>query len=485
MADLIRGDALQAQGQLDEFDVGPSVGVGDVFDRLWHLLISMRVGLTLILFLTFLSLVGTLVMQAPAGLSSDRDAYARWLTTLVPRYGGWTGVFDALGFYSVFGSIWFKVTVLLLTTSLLACSLNRAPRLWKAAVHPRVAASQGFLQNARLSGTVDSPAQARQAVAALEGELRRHHYRTIVAEDEAGVALYADRFRWGPFGTVVAHLSLITILGGAILGMTGFRVTDFAISVGSTVPVGNGTNLSVKANSFSDSYYDNGTPADFASDLVVFENGQQIAQKTIRVNDPLRVGEVTIFQSFYGPAADILVTDAAGATVVQDGVPLLWSSNDDRRAIGQFDIPGRGLTVYVVGVASGEVDPSIRPGQVQVEVYQAPGSGTPLGFQVVDQGSKATIAGLDFTFVRERQFTGLIVSKDPGAPLVWLGTILLTLGTLMVFLFPNRRIWARVSPTDAGVRVQVAAASRHDVSFESSFQTIVDDVRLALPASAS
>ncbi len=31
------------------------------------------------------------------------------------------------------------------------------------------------------------------------------------------------------------------------------------------------------------------------------------------------------------------------------------------------------------------------------------------------------MAGLDVTFVRERQFTGLIVAKDPGALFVWLG----------------------------------------------------------------
>jgi cytochrome c biogenesis protein len=478
--DALTDDDLDSVGVADGLRL--SFGLGDVFERLWHLLISMRVGLTLILFLSFLALVGTLVEQAPTGLANDSAAYAEWVAGLRSRYGGWTDVLNLLGFYAVFGSVWFKATVVLLTTSLLACSVNRAPRLWRVATRPRVAASAGFLQHAPLTGGLAGDGSVAAAVDALGGALRRQHYRTILAEDPAGVAIYADRFRWGPFGTVIAHLSLIVILAGAIYGMTGFRVTDFAIAVGSTTPVGNGTNLSVLASSFSDSYFDNGTPADYASDLVVYDGDREVARKTVRVNDPLRIGDITFFQSFYGPAADIRVTDTSGATVADQGVPLLWRSNDGTKALGQFAIPGKGLTVWVIGVASGRVDSEIRPGQLQLEVYSAANPNTPVGLALVDQGVASAIAGLDFTFVRERQFTGLIVSRDPGAPLVWLGVILLTLGTVMVFLFPHRRIWARVGPTADGVQVQVAAASRHDASFESSFRSLIEGVRVTLRA---
>jgi cytochrome c biogenesis protein len=484
-ADALTADALAAGPEDDELDGGLSIsfGLGDVLDRLWHLLISMRVGLALILFLSFLALVGTLVEQAPPGLSADPATYAQWVAGLRPRYGGWTDVFNALGFFSIFGSIWFKGAVVLLTTSLLACSINRAPRLWRVATRPRVAASEGFLQHAPLSGAVAAGGSVAEAVDALRGELRGHHYRTLVAEDRAGVAIYADRFRWGPFGTVIAHLALIVILAGAVYGMSGFRLTDFAVAVGSTVPVGNGTSLSVRANSFSDSYYDDGSPADYASELVVYDGATEVARKTIRVNDPLRIGDITFFQSFFGPAVDIHVSDASGATLADQGVPLLWRSNDGSESIGQFAIPDRNLTVYVIGAASGTVNPQIKPGQVQIEVYSTSSSTTPVGVAVVDQGQASSIGGVDFTFVRERQFTGLIVARDPGAPFVWLGALLLIFGTILVFLFPHRRIWARVGSTPDGVQIRVAAASRHDASFESSFRSIVDNLRLALPAS--
>ena len=86
-------------------------------------------------------------------------------------------------------------------------------------------------------------------------------------------------------------------------------------------------------------------------------------------------------------------------------------------------------------MASGEVDPNIKAGQIQLEIDQD-GKDAPIATQVVDQGKTTIIAGLSYTFERTRQFTGLIVTRDPGAPLVWVGSTLLVLGLYMVFFLP-------------------------------------------------
>jgi cytochrome c biogenesis protein len=472
-----------AQDPLDDVGGELRLPVTDLADRLWHLFISMRTGLALILFLAVLALAGTLIAQVPAGIAADPAAYQRWLASMQAKYGGWTTVIDTLGLFSVFGSIWFKGGVVLLSTSVLACSANRAPLLWRQATRPRAAVSQAFFEHAPLAEAVETEAAPEDAREALESVLRGRGFRTMTTADGGAVALYADRFRWAPFGTVIAHLSLIFILAGAILGQAGFRVEDFAVAVGSTVPLGNGTGLEVKAISFSDSYYEDGRPSDYASHLVVYENGVQVAEQTIRVNQPLRYGDVSFFQSFFGPAADLRVTNAAGATVFDTGVPLLWRSSDDTKAIGSFSLPEQNLTVYVIGVASGRVDPEIRAGQMQLEVYQGSAS-TPIAIEVVDQGQPVSVAGLDFTFLRERQFTGLIASRDPGAPLVWLGTFLLVAGVALVFFFPARRLWARVRPTAGGAEISIAAITRHDVTFEAAFGSLIDDVRARLEPAA-
>jgi cytochrome c biogenesis protein len=459
--------------------------VSDIFERLWHLFVSMRTGLALMLGIAVLILFGALIIQVPGGMLADAAAYAAWLDSVRPKYGGWTGILDALGLFNVFGSLVFRGLVVLLGTSIVACSINRTPKLWRQAVHPRVEANKAFFDHVRLSGSVELPASPAASLERLQGTLAKRGFRTLVAPAGDAVAIYADRFRWAPFGTVIAHLSMIVILAGAMLGATGFRDEGFAVAVGSTAQVGNGTGYAIQATSFTDSYYENGSPADYASHLILYEDGRQVAERTIRVNDPLRYGDLKVFQSFFGPAADMLVRDETGATLYEDGVPLLWSSDDGSKMIGQFELPTRGLTVYVIGVASGQVDANIRAGQMQLEVFQGDDRTTPVGIEVVDPGKPVDVAGLQLSFVRERQYTGLIVARDPGGPLVWLGALLLVLGVMLVFFFPARRIWARISGTASGSRIQVAALASHDVTFESAFEQLIDDLGGGAPAPAA
>lgn len=456
-----------------------AISPSDVLERLFRLFTSMRLALVLLLALALLTLIGTLLAQAPAGIESDPQAYAAWLDSMRPRYGGWTGVLDTLGLFSVFSSIWFKGTMVLLSTSILACSVHRAPRLWRQAVHPRMIMTEAFFERAPLRAKVASPADPDAALAELRAAFRAHRFRTAVETRGDAVHVCADRFRWGPFGRIVAHVSFVVILIGAVVGATwGFRDNEFAVAVGSRAEVGNGTGMAVEARSFSDSYYANGEPRDYASELVLYEDGAAVRTQTVRVNHPLRHGGVTFYQSFFGPAAAMQVK-ADGKVVFDGGVPLLWSSDDGKYRIGRFSLADQGLTVLVVGAASGSVAPDIAAGQMQLEVRRA-GREAPVATRVVSQGRPAKVAGLEFTFARERQFTGLIVAHDPGSTLVWLGATLLVCGVCMVFFFPHRRVRAVIRRTAGGSETRVAAIERRDTVFQSQFQQLADDIELAV-----
>lgn len=472
------GDRESIDG-LDGLDGGPSVSTTDVLDRLWRFFISMRTGLLLILGLGLLSLIGTLLAQVPAGLQADPAAYTSWVASVHSKYGGWTPVFDKLGFFSIFTSIWFKGMTVLLTTSILACSVNRAPRLWKIAFHPRTRMGETFFTHAPLRANVLVTAAPDQAMDDVREVLKSHRFRTIADPDDNGLNMYADRFRWGPFGTVVAHLSFVVILLGFFLSATtGFKDTQFTAPVGSKVAVGHETGLTVEAKSFSDVYYPDGSPKDYASDLVLYKNGVQVERKTVRVNQPMKFGGVSFYQSFFGVAAAMKVQDAAGATVFGDAVPLVWASDDGKHSIGKFDIAGKGFSVYVIDNASGQTDPNIKAGQIQLEVHQD-GKDDPVATQVVDQGKATTIAGLSYTFERPRPFTGLIVAQDRGAIFVWIGSTLLVIGLFLVFFFPHRRVWVRVRKTSGGTEILCASTMKRDVAFEPQFHQLVTDIQLA------
>ena len=177
---------------LDGSGGGPSVAASDVTDRIWRFFISMRTGLLLILALGVLSLIGTLLAQTPAGLAADPAAYTSWLASIHSKYGGWTPVFDKLGFFAVFTSIWFKAIMVLLTTSVLACSVNRAPRLWKLAFHPRTRMGETFFTHAPLRASVVVPAEPDETMDYVREVLKSHRFRTITDPDEGGLNLYAD-----------------------------------------------------------------------------------------------------------------------------------------------------------------------------------------------------------------------------------------------------------------------------------------------------
>jgi cytochrome c biogenesis protein len=103
----------------------------------------------------------------------------------------------------------------------------------------------------------------------------------------------------------------------------------------------------------------------------------------------------------------------------------------------------------------------------------------------VDQGTTASMGGVDVTFARERQFTGLIVSRDPGAIFVFGGAMLLVTGLFLVFFFPSRRIWTRIVPGPSGAEVRVGATSRHDATFGPDFQKLVGEMQRSLTGTRS
>ncbi len=456
-----------------------SGGIDDALERVWHLLTSMRFGIVLILAIAALSLVGTLVVQVQPGVEANPAAKAEWLNEIRPKYGGWTDVMDGLGFFNIFQSVWFRAMSAFLAASLLACSSNRLPGLWRTATKPHVKVGTRFFDHAPQHERIVVRGTPADVEATLVRAMRGRRYR-VVSADDGTLHVYADRFRWAPFGTVVAHLSIVVILAGAMVGsIWGFRDNGFVVPEGSTVPVLAQPGLEARLESFEDSYYsDTGAPSDYASEIVLLENGQETARHVVRVNEPLRYGDLSFYQSFYGPAAAVRVSDPLGDELFADGVALAWTAEDLGRRVGTFTVPGRGLTVWVVGT-SGVRDPLVKPGQMRFEVYRA-ADGQVLATETVDQGVATTISGLTFTFERELQFTGLSVARDPGTPLVWIGSLLLFVGSVLVLSFPHRRVWARVVMRPDGIgQLSLAGAGKKDIDSNTEFTNLVVDIRAA------
>ena len=449
---------------------GHDLGVLDLLRRLYQLFHNKRFGLLLILAMAVLTLVGVLFPQAPGGVLDDPAVRDAWLDTLRPRYRGWTDILATLGVFAVFGSIGFKAVTILLALSIIACTTHRLPQLRAQAMRPHVHVRDRFFDHARVNATGVVGLDRAEASAQLKTELHKLRFRTLADAD--GTPLYADRNRFAPFGTVVAHVAFVVILAGVFVTTTfGFRADDLSVPVGSRIEVGRGTGLAVEARSFTDSYNPDGSPSDYVSDVVLYAGGRPVAEQLVRVNAPLRWDGWSLNQASFGIAADLRVTDAAGAVLFDQALPLQYQL-EGRYAYGKAEVPGTGLLVYLITPASGQVVPDIPAGKAQVEVYRG-GTDTPVFTTVMTPGEPVQGVDLTWTFERERQYTGLMLSRDPGAPIVWTGCALLAIGTCWTMFLRHQRLWIRLEPIADGTRVTLASPDRLDSVFARRVHSFV------------
>jgi cytochrome c biogenesis protein len=457
--------------------------VDSVLERLWHILTSMKLALALMLVFAALTLVGAFVIQAPPGVMDDPQTKSDWLAGVRPRFGGLTDIMERLQLFTIFTSVWLRAIGALLAASLIACTVQRIPGTWRTVTRPHVSVGPAFFEHAPQHEAMTFQRKPDEVLAEAGQVFRRRHYRTIT-EDDGTIHLYAVRNNWAPWAGLVAHASIVVILAGAMVGsLWGYRNSEFMLVEGATSAIPTVAGATITLNSFKDTYSPTtGAPLDYVSDVVVAQDGREVARQMVRVNEPLRYGGISFYQAFFGPAALMTVKDAAGATVFSGGVPLAYTVTQRGNKGGSVTLSSKSLTA-VIATTTGPNDPTVKPGQVGVWLYDA-ATGNPVAQQVVDQGVPTTVEGLTVTFDREAKFTGLSVANDPGMPLVWLGCLLLIVGFAIRLYVPHRRIWGLLVPRPGGTSLSIAAVGRRDTGFDAEFTTIVTEIRQAITARA-
>ncbi|MEE9202925.1 MAG: cytochrome c biogenesis protein ResB [Dehalococcoidia bacterium] len=457
--------------------------------RVWRFFCSVRLALILILVLTGLSVLGALIMQVPPEVKADPADYQWWLNNPArERFGLWAGPLHRLWLFDVFHSPWFLGAGLLLVVNIVVCTLNRWPSVWRSVTQLRVTLPPQLYETGSNRVQLSSPRLSPEQVeAAVQRVLRRHRYRVLRENHPEAIFVAGDKNRHFRLGTYLVHLSIVLFIAAYIIGSTyGFRLNALMVPEGSVREVGQDTGLSLKVLSFVDEYWPEGPPKDYRSEVVLYEAGQEVRRATIRVNHPLRYNGIRFYQAFYGPAVVMEVHDSDDRLVFNDAVALGWVSGKEpfQRPLGLFNLPGSDpgsdTEVYVVGPTSGYADPLLKAGQVRLELYRT-GSRTPLAVKTVSQGQPEPLLGYTFTFVREKQFSGFQVSKDPGNLLIWISSGLFVLGMSLVFYFPHRQLWARCWRGERGkTEVVLRTISSRSYAVTSELEGLASELSQAL-----
>ena len=462
----------------------------------------MRFAVLQIILLTTAGLIGTLVSQLPTFALRDPAAYAVQMSEMHRLYDPvsivgfnvgpqMVDLFERLYFFRVFSAPWFVFLLTLLVVSIVVCTLDRTPRMWRGVRHVKLVQAPAFYdlrlpERARFAGADDRAADELAAV------LKGHRYRlrearlpdppadaALTSEVEPpGRHLYGDRNQYFKMATLFTHLGLILFLaGGAVTTGLGFETVVF-VGEGQTAPVqavGTRDNLLVKNISFEAPTRPDGSFSDFRTDLAVYQNGQQVARKTIRVNDPLEAGGFVFHQNTFGPTAELEIRDARGQ-LAWDG-PILLAGELGGRPQGFLTIPGSSVGLLLVldrtvdGIpllAVTGLGETAQPDQSNILFLRGMGLGTTT--------DPAGTAGYTITWKQAGSYTGMVIKRDPGQGLIWIAYLSLITGLVLTFYFPRRRVWARLE----GDRLEVALTAERYVNAEREFEELLEELTARL-----
>src|SRR5690242_12466306 len=260
-----------------------------------------------------------------------------------------TGVVDLLErlqFWHIFSSTWFSIGLVVLIVSIVACTIDRTPRLWRQSAEIRVVQPDPFFD----PKLPDRALMAGVAAPDVATVLRRHRFKVRSEVANGATYVYGDRNRWTKLATLVTHSGLVLfLLAAAVTSRLGDE-QGLVVAEGESLtvqPIGTPGLLLVRNLGFdAPGFAETGQASDFTTDLAVYQDGKEVARKTIRVNDPLTVGGYTFHQNGFGPAPDVVIRDTAGRPLWSGPIPMTDSAAG--LPFTEFAVPGRDVALQLL-----------------------------------------------------------------------------------------------------------------------------------------
>ena len=116
---------------------------------MWRLFTSVDFAVLQIIFLAVLAVIGMTIRQVPDFALRSATDYAAALEDLHARYdpllgAGAVDALDRLSVFTIFRSPWFSAGLVVLIVSIIVCTLDRTPRLWRGVSDVRVAQPEPY-----------------------------------------------------------------------------------------------------------------------------------------------------------------------------------------------------------------------------------------------------------------------------------------------------------------------------------------------------
>ncbi|KAM7479272.1 hypothetical protein LguiA_027485 [Lonicera macranthoides] len=381
----------------------------------------------------------------------------------------------ALGFDHMFSSPIFLGTLALLGASLIACTYTtQIPTV-------KVARRWSFLHSAEAIRKQEfTETLPRASIRDLGVILAGAGYEVF----SKGPALYAFRGLAGRYAPIGVHIALLLIMAGGTLSAAGSFKGTVTVPQGLNFVVGDvlgplgflstpteAFSTEVHVNKFSMEYYDSGEVSQFRTDLSLFDlDGKEVLRKTISVNDPLRYGGITIYQTDWSfSALQVLKDDEGPFNLAMAPLQL----NGDKKLFGTFLPVANADSPDVKGISM------IARDLQSIFIYDKEGKFA--GVRRPNSRLPIEVDGTKIEIVDAIGSTGLDMKTDPGVPIVYAGFGFLMLTTCISFL-SHAQIWALQDGTSVVIG---GKTNRAKVEFPDEMNRLLDRVPEIIESSQS
>ncbi|MBW1715917.1 MAG: cytochrome c biogenesis protein ResB [Deltaproteobacteria bacterium] len=426
---------------------------------------SLKLTITLLIIIAALSILGTVIPQEYGAGES--------FTRMSP---GLVKTFRSLQLLDLYHSVWFIILMCLLSLNLIACSLKRFPTSWKLfAVTPSLDRARPF-KDLPPDNIVMIEGEQNETASRVEHLLMKRYKRFRSKDTDTATIFYGEKGPYSHFGVYIVHASILIIIAGTIIGsLWGFGgFVNLAEGESTdTVYVGRKKSLkkldyAVRCDKFCITYYDNGMPKEYRSDLSFLENNAVIFQGPLLVNHPVTVKGIKFYQASYGTIpggrAHMTITrEKYKATTLTVNLKDSFYLKEDGAKVTIQRVEENFMSMgpaVLLSIHSSETNMQlwvfkdiekmkhIIPNLLQKVPKFNPGLFKPYYFKL--------------NSIAQTYYTGLQVSYDPGVSTVAIGAFFIVIGFFFTFFSSHKRLWVRVDELEGKTRIMVSAQSNKD-----------------------
>jgi cytochrome c biogenesis protein ResB len=282
----------------------------------WWLFANVRFAIVLLAVLCIASLIGVLLPQMPINVRGDAVAETAWLKTQEGNFGLLTPALDRVELFDIFHARWFGVLLALTSVATAVYVVSRLPGVYRAITQPRKRVPDRYFEMAPNRVEVAGGLDAER----LANVFRRARYSVERMEEDGTVYLFADRFAWAQFGSLLTHVAVIVFILAAIVSKTYAFESPLFLSEGATLPVfpvRDEDQIQVELRNATGNFAADGRPVDYRADLTLYRRGEEVKQCASTVNTPCSFDGYKFYQSaYFGFGAGIEVVDLAGGNVI-------------------------------------------------------------------------------------------------------------------------------------------------------------------------